>query len=170
MRLPPIFKHGITNENKNHDYDHINRKKSVININEQLGQNDVKNPGNLDIASQDSINKYKGTNQCVSTYNGSLDVKEMPLNPFDFIWYSNTLNQKFLDDKDNFQTSEINTQSFNSNNWSFGSNNQMICDDFIASNRDFEKIKPSKKSKKNKSKGSKKSKKIKQLNVDDNNF
>ena len=169
IRLPPIYKHGLSND-KNFEHNDTNRKNLVFELNENLVQNEMDNPEKLEILSQNSPNRNKSANQCVSTYNGTLDVKEMPLNPFDFIWYSNTLNREFSDDKDNYLTGDINTQSFNSNNWSFGSNNQMIFDDFKNKNQVVAKVKPSKKFKKNKPKNMKKSKKIKNSNADDNGF
>lgn len=108
------------------------------------------------------------SNQQVGTYNASLDVKEMPLNPFDFIWYSN----KLKEENNNLKglVNGENVQSNNSNNWSFGSNNQMLYDELMnKSNLEFHivpkltKVKSAKKEKKSKSKEkkdrSKKSKK-----------
>jgi hypothetical protein len=114
----------------------------------------------------------------VGTYNATLDVKEMPMNPFDFIWYSNKLKE---DTNFKILTNSENGQSSSSHNWSFGSvpsNHQMFSYDELMNNSNLEfhivpnlKARSAKKEKKakDKEKKPKKSKKDKNKNSDCSN-
>lgn len=88
-----------------------------------------------------------------TTHNNSMNVKEMPLNPFDFIWYANNLVPKQDEaavNKANLleamyeeyalykSKSMLSDQKSNNNNWSFSeqsSNNPLFSDDYTISSR-----------------------------------
>ncbi len=127
-RLPPIYKREPTQmssrlsptdsflKNEQPEYEIVPRTQNK-DINESYTKNTERDM------------KSSCTNpNIVNTYSGSLDVKEMPLNPFDFIWYSNRCNPGYIED---CEGAKANSQIGNVANWSFGSQNQMIYDDLI---------------------------------------
>ena len=139
-RLPPIYKRNTTQLSEDvstrskNEFDTSHRKASTSSILSlaESHRNELS-------MKESSKTEIKQKNQkLVNTQSSALDVKEMPLNPFDFIWYANSLIPKYDE-----------TDITNSNpNWSFGSNNKIIYDDTCN-----EKIRP--KSKKLKAKKSK---------------
>ena len=167
--------------NKSNEFEILNRKihsSSVISLNDSLNNSHKDMKSINDGKGQVNI---PGPNNQISTYNATLDVKEMPLNPFDFIWYANKLNPNFKDENGEsvlkmLQNSEnMQSGSNNAQNWSFGSANQMIYDELInGSNIEFSAmpVKLGKKNKKNKTKDKeKKVKKAKKSKKDsENNF
>ncbi len=134
-RLPPIYKREIT-----HVSARLSPASTCLKI-EQPEYELLPRPQAKDTLEQrtktaDREIKSGSTNpNLVNTYSASLDVKEMPLNPFDFIWYSNRCNQGYIDDCENVKANSL---IGSVPNWSFGSQNQMIYDDLVnGSSLDF---------------------------------
>lgn len=88
----------------------------------------------------------------LNTNTNSLNVKEMPLNPFDFIWFNNLVPKQDELNKNNIfeamyeeyafmknksmLSAENKSQNTNNSNWSFSSsNNPLFSDDYTLSNQ-----------------------------------
>jgi hypothetical protein len=129
----------------------IEELRSILT--EQLEESKAHSSTNHHNKSKDKSLVGKDLKLVSTTHNNSMNVKEMPLNPFDFIWYANNLvpkqdeivNKVNLPEamyeeyalyKNKSMLSDYKSNNNNNSNWSFSSsNNPLFSDDYTLSSR-----------------------------------